>query len=214
MGIEEKYAATLASRIFRTIMALLAAFDLEARQYDFVNAFINSQLDDLVYIELPDGFRKDGKVLLLLRALYGLRKSPRLWKEELSKTLLDLGLCAVPEDPCLYVSNKLIVMFYVDDMIVLYQKANEHAAMELERNLQKRYSIRPMGEPEWFLGIRIIRNRAARKLGYVKTLISRKLRTGSICSTAIHHQLHSLYRNSLLHMKELRVLRISSAINS
>lgn len=60
------------------MMALAAAFNLEIIQYDAINAFVNSLLDETVYIECPQGFRMEGKVLLLLRALYGLRRAPRL----------------------------------------------------------------------------------------------------------------------------------------
>ena len=59
-------------------MALAAASDLELVQYDAINAFVNSPLDETVYIKYPQGFRIKKKVLLLLRALYGLRQAPRL----------------------------------------------------------------------------------------------------------------------------------------
>lgn len=46
---EETYAATLAARTFRALMAIAAAFDLEIRQYDAVNAFTNSELTESIY---------------------------------------------------------------------------------------------------------------------------------------------------------------------
>ena len=60
-------------------MAIMAAFDLEARQYDAVNAFTNSSLDEAVHCACPEGYNSvEGICLLLLRALYGLRRSPLL----------------------------------------------------------------------------------------------------------------------------------------
>ena len=76
---KETYAATLAGRSFRMLMALAARWDLEIRQLDAVNAFPNSKLDEEVYVELPDGFKLLGKVGRLLRALYGLRRLSLLW---------------------------------------------------------------------------------------------------------------------------------------
>lgn len=134
------------------------------RQYDFINAFLNSYLDEEVYIDLPDGYKEHGMALLLLRALYGLRRSPRLWLQEFTNTLLELGLSAIPEEPCLFANDKLIVMFYVDDMIVLYKETNREAADNLECELKDRYALRPMAAAEWFLGIRIIRDRTVKKL--------------------------------------------------
>ena len=38
----ETRAATLAARYFRTLMALAAAFGLDMKQFDAINAFVNS----------------------------------------------------------------------------------------------------------------------------------------------------------------------------
>ncbi len=40
----DTYTTTLAAQTFQAIMVLVAAFDLETRQYDTVNAFTNTQL--------------------------------------------------------------------------------------------------------------------------------------------------------------------------
>ena len=54
---QDNYAATLAARTFRALMAVTAAFNLEAWQFDAVNAFINSELDETVYCEFLEGFK-------------------------------------------------------------------------------------------------------------------------------------------------------------
>ena len=41
---EETYAATLAARVFRFLIALMAAFGLKAIQYDVLNAFLNAKV--------------------------------------------------------------------------------------------------------------------------------------------------------------------------
>ena len=48
--------ATLAARIFRALIAIAAAFNLEIRQYNAVNAFINAKLSKLVYCYYLEGF--------------------------------------------------------------------------------------------------------------------------------------------------------------
>lgn len=75
---EDTYAATLAGRSFRTLMAISARFDLELIQYDAVNAFVNADLTEEIFMKMPAGYRKPGTVLQLQKALYGLRKSPLL----------------------------------------------------------------------------------------------------------------------------------------
>ena len=89
-------ATTLASTTFRTLMAMMAYFDLETRQMDTINTFVNCDLDKVVYMRLPLGFKKPGKVLLLNKALYGLRRSPLLWQKKLTDAFTNLGFELVP----------------------------------------------------------------------------------------------------------------------
>jgi Reverse transcriptase (RNA-dependent DNA polymerase) len=75
---QDTYAATLAARTFRALMAISAAFDLEASQFDAVSAFVNSDLDEEIYCQPPEGYQRPDSTWLLLRALYGLKQSPLL----------------------------------------------------------------------------------------------------------------------------------------
>ena len=161
---KETYAATLAGRSFRMLMALAAKWDLEIRQLDAVNAFPNSELDEEVYVELPDGYKLSGKVGHLLRALYGLRRSPLLWQKLLSSALTELGLQAGQEEPCLFLDDHLIVFFFVDDICYMYRACDQAIADEFRDNLASRFKIRDLGELRWFLGIRVVRDRSQRRL--------------------------------------------------
>jgi hypothetical protein len=116
---QDSYAATLAARSFRCLIAIAAQFNLIMHQLDAVNAFTNSHLDETVYIRFPDSFENPGFCILLLLALYGLRRSALLWFTEFTTTLLKLGLQQVLEAECLYINSKLIVFFYVDDIAIL-----------------------------------------------------------------------------------------------
>ena len=55
-------AATLAAHCFQMLMALVATFSLNILQYDALNAFINSLLDELVYVEMAPDCTLSGKV--------------------------------------------------------------------------------------------------------------------------------------------------------
>jgi hypothetical protein len=116
---KETYAATLAAKVFRSLMAMAAHFDLDIYQFDAINAFINSYVDETIYVRYPDGFQVPGKCLRLVRALYGLPRSPFLWWKDFSSTLQKIGLHQVSESPCLYTNDKIIVFFYVDDIAAL-----------------------------------------------------------------------------------------------
>jgi hypothetical protein len=62
----DTFAARLAACIFRALMAITAAFDLETRQYDAINAFANSPIDEPTDCEPPDGCTGSRSILLLL----------------------------------------------------------------------------------------------------------------------------------------------------
>lgn len=98
----ETYAATLAARLFRALMALACAFGLKAMQYDVPNAFLNAMLDRPLHVQTPDGFQeKYGQTLRLLRALYGLKEAPRLWALHFQASLQKLSLHPIQGFLCL-----------------------------------------------------------------------------------------------------------------
>ena len=77
-SIFSTYASTLAARSFRVLIALAARFDLEVKQFDVVNAFINAPQDPRskpVTCYMPDGFKEKGKVVELDSALWAERLS-------------------------------------------------------------------------------------------------------------------------------------------
>jgi hypothetical protein len=55
------------------LLALTAQNDLELDQMDVPSAFLNAELKEDIYMELPEGFEQPGKVVKLLKALYGLK---------------------------------------------------------------------------------------------------------------------------------------------
>jgi Reverse transcriptase (RNA-dependent DNA polymerase) len=133
-------------------------------QYDAVNAFVNASLDEDVFMRLPPGYRKAGKVLKLNKALFGLRRSPLLWHRELSQTLRNLGFQPVPHEPCCLTRDGVIVFFYVDDIVFSYRKSQESMAKGLISQLKQRYKLTGGDDLQWFLGIEVIRDRKNRRI--------------------------------------------------
>jgi hypothetical protein len=161
---EEKRAATLAARTARMLFALVAAFDFDMRQLDAVNAFLNSRLPKPVYTYMPQGFGRPGMCWKLIKALYGLRSSPKLWLQEASSVLTKLGLTPLPEDPCVFIGQGIIIFFYVDDILIANHPSQRDRAAVIERQLHEHWELTSHGDAKWFLGIRIIRDRNLKKL--------------------------------------------------
>ena len=154
----DTYAATLAAKTFRALIAIATKFGLLMFQYDAMNAFLNARVPRKLYCNTPQGFTDQYGSLLLCRALYGLKEAPLLWYQDLAATLHKLGLKQILNTPCLFANDELIVFFYVDDIVVLVHPTNMKAHKEFEDKLFARYELRSMGQLNWFLGIRIVRD--------------------------------------------------------
>ena len=62
-------------------MIIVIAFDLETRQYDAVNAFVNSSIDEPIYYYISQkhtAAKTRDTLLFLFRAFYNFKQSPAL----------------------------------------------------------------------------------------------------------------------------------------
>jgi len=160
----DTYAATLAARTFRVLAAIGAKFGLEIKQYDIESAFMDPDLDEDVWVELPPGHYERGYLWKLRKALYGLRISPFLWFKYLSKILKELGLEPATEDPCVYTNGRIIVLFFVDDILMMFRPEYQYEWKQLEQALKNRVRLTGGSDIAAFLKIRVIRDRAQRAL--------------------------------------------------
>jgi hypothetical protein len=100
-------------------MILSAVLNLVIKQVDYMAAFIQAMLDEgkQVYVEMPRGFKEAGKVLNLHWALYGLRESPRMFLIHLKENLEQCGFQQSPSDPCLFYTETVTFLIYVNDCL-------------------------------------------------------------------------------------------------
>jgi hypothetical protein len=104
-----------------------------------------------------------GKVVRLPKALYGFRQAPRAWNKKLEQELKGLGFSESNADPALWIlrgeQGAVMAMFYVDDGFVAARTSAEaDAIVSLIGSL---FEIKVLREPQDFLGIEIVRDRAA-----------------------------------------------------
>lgn len=150
-------------------MALVASFDLECEQIDVNTAFLNSKLDRSdIYIYLPKGYKEQGKIARLLKALYGLKQSPRLWYEELRSHLVSIDYLPIASDPCVFIKKATgsIIIVYVDDLILITKSMEQ--MHELKKLILDKYKCRDLGAINFYLGVRVIRDRPNRSLKLVQ----------------------------------------------
>jgi hypothetical protein len=77
-------------------------------------------------------------------------------------TLESAGYKQIPHEPCCYIRNGVIIFFYVNDVIIIYRKKSQEAVNQLIKILQKYYNITGGDQAQWFLGMKVLRDRRNR----------------------------------------------------
>src|SRR5271155_3202362 len=162
----EDYDETLAPvakyTSIRTLFALLAGRkNNKIHQMDVNTAFLNSDLDELVYVEQPEGFEVPGKedyVCLLRKTLYGLKQSPRAWFQLIATVLVDFDFQQCESDPCIFIHKNengehTYIALYVDDLLIAGD--NEEDIAKIKRRLSERFEMKDLGIARKFLGMEI-----------------------------------------------------------
>ena len=166
------FARTGMYKSMRFNISLAAKWDHELDQLDVPVAFLNADVEEEIYMEVPEGYR-DGKehlVCRLSKALYGLKQSPRNWFLMISAFIMEkMNFKSTVSDPCLFFrrsrTGRLMLLFlFVDDFQVSYHHDDKAEWNELKALLVGRFEAKDMGPSKWILGMRITRNRAARTI--------------------------------------------------
>lgn len=122
----ETFAPTGWLASFRTLVAVAASRGWEIHAMDAIAAFLNSILQETIYMELPEGVfeeeRASGKVARLRKALYGLKQSAKCWSNEIKEKFLAMGMKQNPLYHCLWFrktsDGEILVYLHVDDMAI------------------------------------------------------------------------------------------------
>src|SRR5438477_9187405 len=104
---------------------------------DAQNAYLNSKLDKVIYMDVPESVEHlPGQVCELLRSLYGLKQSANLWNKKIIKTLKSLEFKPTLADASVFIhSRDMIVALYVDDMLFFSKdlKKMEHVKNKVKK---------------------------------------------------------------------------------
>ncbi|KAJ9536444.1 hypothetical protein OSB04_un000379 [Centaurea solstitialis] len=139
---DETFAPVARIEAIRIFLAYAAHKNMKVFQMDVKCAFLNGELQEVVYVEQPEGFvdpKYPEHVYVLNKALYGLKQAPRAWYETLTIYLLGSGY------------NKGTI--YVDDII--FASTNPESCIEFEQIMKSRFQMSMMGELTFFLGLQV-----------------------------------------------------------
>ncbi|UYV85057.1 K02A2.6-like, partial [Cordylochernes scorpioides] len=118
---KETFAPVVRYDSVRVLLALATAMDMEIMQFDIKTAFLNGDLDEDIYMQIPEGIEVENKNLVckLKKSLYRLKQSPRIWNEKFTYFLKQFQLTQSQADPCVFYQTKtdakIFLALYVDD---------------------------------------------------------------------------------------------------
>jgi Reverse transcriptase (RNA-dependent DNA polymerase) len=88
---------------FRIMIVLQIIWQLQSIILDVEAAFLNGDLEEVIYMECPLGMEhEDDEVLLLKKLLYGLVQSARQFFKKYSTILKKIGFTQSYAEPCLF----------------------------------------------------------------------------------------------------------------
>jgi Reverse transcriptase (RNA-dependent DNA polymerase) len=148
----------------------------------WVNAFIQSNLEEPIFVHLPKGFSStlgSNTCLKLKKSLYGTSIAPRLWWLHLRKALLSIGMKESQHDQCLLYRPGLLMVLYVGDaglaaptMQVIRHFAKQLKGMGLDMDIEDHFNEN--------LGISIDDNPDGTKTMTQKGLIQKTLKAAKM----------------------------------
>ncbi|GJS31804.1 retrovirus-related pol polyprotein from transposon TNT 1-94 [Tanacetum coccineum] len=160
---DESFAPVARLEAIRLFIAHAASMNMVIFQMDVKTAFLNGELNEVVYVSQPEGFvdpEHPSHVYRLKKALYGLKQAPRAWYDKLSAFLIKSGFTKGVVDPTLFTrktgKHLLLVQIYVDDII--FASTNPKACKLFAFEMNSTFKMSMMGQMSFFLGLQVSQN--------------------------------------------------------
>ena len=164
IDFQETFAPVAKLNTIRVLLSLAANLDWNLHQLDVKNAFLNGDLEEEVYMEIPPGLKLSSSndlVCKLQKSLYGLKQSPRAWFERFTKVIKGEEFSQGQSDHTLFIKRSpggkiTVLIVYVDDIIVTGN--DEEEISRLKTVLSKEFEIKDLGTLRYFLGMEVARS--------------------------------------------------------
>lgn len=224
----ETFSPVASYETIRLVLSIAAYHDLFINAIDFSQAFLNSKLDEEVYMEQPAMWH-DGSsnVWLLKKSIDGLKQSSRMWYLTLTRTLKELGFIIMLSLPsvCLLRKGKslFLIPIYVDDELLI---SNDPALCKwIVEELGQRYPVKDLGEATSMVGTDIERDWEAGTIAlsstdYINRLVTKYDKYLKFTSATPMEEKSSLSKQDcpqtdaeVEYMKEFPYMEIGGSIN-
>jgi hypothetical protein len=150
---------------------------LELWAADVGNAYLEAKTKEKVYIVAGAEFGElEGHILIMNKALYGLRTSGARWHERFADTLRDMGFVPCKADPDVWLRDMgdhyEYICVYVDDLAVA---SRDPKAIMDELMSKHGYKLKGVGPIEYHLGGDFVRDKDGTLCWGAKTYVERLL---------------------------------------
>ncbi|CAM9729954.1 unnamed protein product [Choristocarpus tenellus] len=163
------------------VLALAADRDWELKHWDVKQAFIQADIREGIFVRLCDGCGKwSGKIVRMIKALYGTKQSSREFNNLLVYVLEKCGFEQCRADPCVlhYVKDGVVcavIAPHVDDLLVA---GKMDVLIWVRSRIKEQFSIEDFGDIEYYMGCEISRDRNAQTVTisqtrYIKSVCQR-----------------------------------------
>ena len=147
--IEETWSPTASMRTLKYFLPDAAKHKARVHQLDFFGAFLQANVKNRVFVKLdmryaayfPEYSQYFGRALKLLKSIYGMKKSGKLFADEMTEWLKKEGFVQSQCQMSIFYKyapdgSKIFVLSYVDDYV--YWCANEDIGKWFVDTLGKR----------------------------------------------------------------------------
>lgn len=118
-----KHAPVIRYESIRLLLSIAAKEDFEIVQFDIKTAFLNGEIDEEIFMQLPTSVTNASDIVKLQKSLYGLKQSPRQWNKRFNEFLNKFNFIASEADCCVYKGNvegeRVLLALYVDDGLIM-----------------------------------------------------------------------------------------------
>jgi len=155
--------SSVVSRESVWIAFLIAALnDLQVFAADIGNAYLNAPCREKIWTCAGKEFGSDeGSVMIIVRALYGLKTSGAAWRATFAQTLVEMGYVSSKVDPDVWLRKAMrtdghhyyeMLLIYVDDILCI-----SHQPQSTMDQIQQLFQLKDesIGPPKRYLGANI-----------------------------------------------------------
>ena len=144
----------------KTLLQLAVQKDFIIQQMDVKCAYLNADLDEQSYLDVPDGFQvrpTDGHRVAweFNKSLYGLKQSGRNWNSVFHTFLITHDFKQSLADPCVYSKcqndSLIIIIIFVDDFLIGCDDMN--LINGVKGSLCDKSTMKDLGNLSYFWGI-------------------------------------------------------------